>query len=360
MVRARQDHLGLAASRVCQRASTTPRVAYVGGAGDANLGDEAILHAVRDLLPDVSLVPLSYPRTETRLARARLSGPHHFRAMLLSGGTLINSHFEPRVRFGIEAGVAAWAFGTGAGGAGFGMRDDVDLGNWASMLGAFRGVAVRGPRSAAQLQSIGVCNVEILGDPALWLGPRNALQDSDRPRVLLNVSRPERPDADAPHYDALEQALICMLRPLVAHGWEVVPVAMHRTDLLPTKRVVQGLCLDTVVPLAESAEAFFRLCSGSSVVVCVRLHAAVLACCASVPPLLIGYRDKCADFMESINRGDLLVPFPTGNGEELRAGIERVVERRTELARSIGVEVEAARGRIRSYADRILAEISAT
>jgi polysaccharide pyruvyl transferase WcaK-like protein len=348
-----QNHLALVASRLQQRVRARPRLAYVGGTGDANLGDEAILEALRDLLAPSDLVSLSYPRTERRLSRLGLSGRALFPAMLLSGGTLINPHFEPRVRYAVDSGIATWSFGTGVGGTGFGMRDeDAHLDSWMPLLRSFHGLTVRGPRSAARLRAMGLHAVEVLGDPALFLTPRMAPARVHPPRIALNVARPDG-GAGASDYDALERELIAALRPLVAAGWGVTPIAMHRADVLPTTRVVRGLGVTTSVIVADSADAFFGLCSPCTVTVGVRLHAAVLSCCAAVPPVLIGYRDKCADFMESINRGDLLVPFPV-DGAILRSVLERVIERGEDVERAIDIEVRAARRRIRLYAARVL------
>jgi polysaccharide pyruvyl transferase WcaK-like protein len=347
-------HVGLMSDRVRQRARGGTVAAYVGGDGDANLGDEAILRAVTELLPAIELMPLAYPDTERRLERLRLSGTSHFDAVVLSGGTLINPHFQARVQFALDAGLPAWAFGTGVGGTGFGMTDDVELQSWAPLLSRFKRVAVRGPRSAARLEAIGVQDVHVIGDPALALRFTEELSPSPRPPCLaLNVARPDRRTRDAIGYDVLEGEMIRVVGSLVDAGWTVEPIAMHRADVEPTDRVLRGLGSSLPVPVAATVEEFFGRVAPCSLMLAVRLHAAVLACCVDVPPLLVGYRDKCSDFMESLALGELLVPFPLQKPDALRAGVALVLRDHARLRASIAREVSLTRARLAEHA-RIL------
>ena len=41
--------------------------------------------------------------------------------------------------------------------------------------------------------------------------------------------------------------------------------------------------------------------------ICVRLHASVLSLCNNIPTILFGYRDKCEDFMSSMDLNEYYI-----------------------------------------------------
>ena len=71
-------------------ATGKPRLGYIGALGDANLGDEAMFAAAKQLYPNHELVTLLSTWRETELASKGLSGPAFFDGVILGGGTLIN------------------------------------------------------------------------------------------------------------------------------------------------------------------------------------------------------------------------------------------------------------------------------
>ena len=101
---------------------------YIGGIGDENLGDEAMLEAANRLLPESTLVPIGFPRQERRLAKMGLSGSRFYRSVILGGGTLINEYvWSEQVRTALEQGVPVWSLGTGVGSCGFGHPAQANL-----------------------------------------------------------------------------------------------------------------------------------------------------------------------------------------------------------------------------------------
>jgi polysaccharide pyruvyl transferase WcaK-like protein len=83
---------------------------------------------------------------------------------------------------------------------------------------------------------------------------------------------------------------------------------------------MKGLLGENVtIPVLATAEEFFRTVQGCRFTIAVRLHASVLSCCAGVPPLMLGYRDKCLDFMESMDLADWHVSLTDAEPGEITA-----------------------------------------
>ena len=293
-------------------------LAYIGGDGDANLGDEAMLAAAAGLLGSAP-VSFRYPAQERRWSRAALGGSRFFSGAVLGGGTLINPHWYAKVQTALDQGLPMWALGTGAGSAGFGMPEHLDLGDWRPLLNRFVGVGVRGPRSKRVLDGIGVSGAEEIGDLALLLARRPAPRHEAVPTFVLNVTQPDRPSRDDTDYGALLRTLSDLTRSLAEAGWRPVPIAMHRTDIEPTQRVLQAAGLDAAVHCPPDHDAFFELAERATMAVAVRLHAAVLSACVGVPPLLLAYRAKCLDFMESLGLEAWCIPAATPDDAAAKA-----------------------------------------
>jgi polysaccharide pyruvyl transferase WcaK-like protein len=233
------------------------------------------------------------------------------------------------------------------------MVEDVDFSGWAELLNRFVGVGVRGPRSAERLRALGVDGVRVVGDPALALVRDELSARACPPRVALNVAAPFSTGADAARYHRVIQALVEALEPMCQNGSLVIPIALHRTDVGPTRMVLDALGVPEDVPVAADPAAFFALLEGATLSIGVRLHAAVLSCCAGVPPVLVGYRDKCLDFMESVDLVPLHVPLEAVSRAALQDAIHRVVRGGEPLPRKVLAIAKHWRGELASYAAEI-------
>jgi hypothetical protein len=126
------------------------------------------------------------------------------------------------------------------------------------------------------------------------------------------VSNPSRAVGFAP---------VMQLAKEFAHtGGEVVAVALGGGDEALLRRFLSdaSIARSAFVDARNRLDIFFNCVSGSDVLVGVRLHSAVLACCVGVPPILLAYRDKCRDFMLSMGLEDNLVPYSDDNLSRLR------------------------------------------
>lgn len=293
------------ASLVAQRTllrPLPPRIGYLGGQGAGNIGDDVMLAFTRHILAPANVVPFAYPGEERRLAKVRLSGTRYFRSVLLGGGTLINAHWADQVRTALDLEIPVWTLGTGVGSSGFGMPMEVNIDEWGPILRQVQRIGVRGPLSRNRLVALGLGDrVEIVGDLALGLARDRTVRASDPPKVAINLALHGRPDLQGGVPNA-EKGVVTLVSRLRRRGFQPVLVAMHPTDASPLGRLANALGLpDSTVNMPRTGDEFFRLVEDCLFIITVRLHAGVLACCAGVPALMLAYRDKCIDFMESMD-----------------------------------------------------------
>jgi polysaccharide pyruvyl transferase WcaK-like protein len=277
-----------------------PRVAYAGGHGWQNLGDDALFEAAERVLGDRRLVSFRYPRHEARLKWLGLSGRRYFQQFVLGGGTFINPYGLISVRAALQQGLPTWTLGTGVGSAGFNMSRRPDLAEWRAVLRDFQAVGVRGPCSKATLDELGVSNAEVIGDLALVLARAEPMKPVEPRRFVVNLVLPPPQEREGYPYERLE-GLERAIRHLVSRGWEPVFVAMHEHDiesLRPLKAAVGREGDPTLSP--TTSEQYMDLVGPCTLTIATRLHAAVLSCCAGTPTLSLGYREKCLDFMASL------------------------------------------------------------
>jgi|GEM_PF-1349891 len=330
IVNALSETVALADQRLDRRWRPRHRVGYIGGQGDANLGDEAMFMAAKQLLPEKDILPIGFPRQERRLEKGGLSGRRYFESIVLGGGTLINDYvWKERVQTAIQQGVPVWSLGTGVGSCGFGHAEAIDLAKWKPMLADFAGIGVRGPLSQATLCAAGIENVEVIGDLALSLSRDRGEAPSPSPCFALNTMLPPSHNQDTGDYSALAE-LESVVSELCQRGWHPVPIAMHRADVEPLTRLLQKTGVENIaIEVIPDAETFFRRVAPCHFTLAVRLHTAVLSCCVGVPPLLLGYRAKCLDFMQSMELEEWHLTLETVTPGEISA-------KTRELARQSG------------------------
>ncbi len=344
-----RKHLALIRARHAGRGAPA-RIAYVGGEGHGNLGDDAMFEAARELLGDAAVLSFDRPVRERRLARVRLAGRRYFQAAILGGGTLINPLWRDRTRLAVDQGLPAWTLGTGVGSCGFVQPREVELGDWVPILRRFRRLGVRGPRSRRALDALGIEGAEVVGDLALALAFDAPLQPAVPPRLAINVYLPWT-DRWQPEEHAPLRALVRAVRDLVAAGWRTVPVAMNWEDL-PTLRWLTGKVsgAEAAIVSPDGVRDFFDSVRPCVFSIAVRLHAAVLSCCAGVPPLMLGYRDKCLDFMESMGLEEWYVDLETSDPRTVAAKVQRLAVAAPALREPTLERARHWQGRLRTYA----------
>lgn len=293
---------------------------YVGWTGKDNLGDEAMLEAVRDLLP---------------FAEVEVSGPPRH-LLLLGGGTLINrstylgwleERDSPRVeRATIGTGVASPDY--------WGETEPVD--GWVRWLTTCAYVGVRGPRSEAQLRRWGYEGpLEVCGDPALLF---ERPHDSGRPEGRVVMS-PAWTDGElwGGSDERVLEAMTSGVRHWLEQGREVRFLSCNPADDRPIfemMRAVGRAELDYVAGYRDR-DAALRLLAEADLVIGERLHAVVLAAAVGTPFVAVEYRPKLADFAESVGAGGMVVRTDVIDRDRLVALGKEAPERRTAVAEAV-------------------------
>ncbi len=301
-------------------------VCYIGWLGHGNLGDEAIFKGLQSISKHSNFEQFSGDKIEKLLAKFKLSGSSFFSSALLGGGTLINPKFLHSVKTMLDTKVPISALGTGVGSTGFGDDYFVNIDEWKEPLSQFQYIGVRGPLSLSALNTLGIQNVEIIGDLGLSLAKQDVIKCNNSRSFAINVTFPlvalrEKPP---PRYLA---TLVAVIKDLSKDGWRPVPIAMSVKDVKPIQELLFRAHGKKVhVPIAYHHDNFFELIKPCKFAITVRLHAAVLSCCAGVPPLVIGYREKCSDFMASLQLEEWCLDLFSAELKDINAALHKLID----------------------------------
>ena len=301
------------------RSCTQRAIGYIGFIGHANLGDEAVFQAIREsLIVDESLIPFIAAEGESMLARLGLGGTAIFRAVLLGGGTLIHPYYSPVARKAREVRHSPvhgrngcrrepWILYSGASPPLHGWKE--------TSPGLSASVRARGPRSCELLQNLGLVHAEVIGDPALGLASDIPQQYRSRQRLIINLAQESPPASESGEY-AMYRQVARIANDFADQGGEVVGTALGPGDRAALEMLKRDhhLVRLRIEDHRTSTDGLFETISGSIGLIGVRLHSAVLASCVGVPSILFSYRDKCKDFMTSMDLGDFAVEISRDHG----------------------------------------------
>lgn len=273
----------------------TKYIAYIGGHGHDNYGDDVMFNILAKYLNNegYKLITIHSYGIEKTLKYFRLSGPAFFEKIILGGGTLINDMWYYKVESLINLDVPIISLGTGVGSCGLEQNKHIDFLKWESVLNAFEEVNVRGSISKERLLTIGV-ESNIVGDLALLNG-KNEVNKASRKKIVLNLM-------NIKEYNGFWESLIPKLKSLAENGWEIKPLILNPIDYDYTKAYFEKLNIKSDFSLVKDERGFIDIIDSASFSICVRLHGAVLTTLENIPTILFGYRDKCLDFMASIEQ----------------------------------------------------------
>jgi polysaccharide pyruvyl transferase WcaK-like protein len=291
-----------------------PPLSYVGGwTGKRNLGDEILYDAAASLFSTKSLIQYRGGRL-AKLALDLLPGLTHG---VLAGGTLIGqkglwldiaSEFQ-------TLGRSLVVFGTGVEESSF-WPGDPSVAAWRPILDRCPFIGVRGPISAQKLYDIGCTDVKVVGDPVIAFALEEA-NPAVRPNSLgLNVSL-----TDGRLFGGDESRVAVELANLARiakqNGWIVEWFVVWPKDLELTRRIAYETGTGAVIhEIFEDHKQFLDKVSTLSAFVGMKLHATLLATCAFVPSVMIEYRPKCRDYMQSIGQETATI-----RSDQLNAGL---------------------------------------
>ncbi|MGI9528519.1 MAG: polysaccharide pyruvyl transferase family protein, partial [Acidimicrobiia bacterium] len=261
-------------------------IAYVGLPGQKNLGDDAMLEAIRGLMPWAHI-------------DAEIDEPA---AVMLGGGTLLNAggYYLNRIRRVDGPNRERLVFGTGMRSPDFwGITERID--DWEPFLGTAMSVGVRGPLSKRGLQEWGFSgDIEIVGDPALALTrPKDAA--SVEGRVVLS---PLHTGGECWGNDdaAVLDAYASVARELHDAGHELIMLTAHPNDDRWAIEVMRASGVPDMryVPGHADMPGALEAIASSELVIGERLHSVVLAAAMGTPFVAVEYRPKVRDFAASL------------------------------------------------------------
>jgi polysaccharide pyruvyl transferase WcaK-like protein len=337
---------------------THSRLVYVGWTGHGNLGDDAIADALLPHLPAVE--PWHVPHDPKAFARRVLGGGLRGagdRAVLVGGGTVVGRR---NWRLLLEATGLLLArrrpwhlIGIGVEDPAFQGKNSFSAGDeltrWRDLCARFDRVTVRGPRSAALLDSVGI-DAEVVGDPALLHEPATPVAPRDK---LLAVNLGYGDDLWGHDHARVVDAVAGLARGVVADGWSVRFLVINPKDRQFAEEALRRAGVAGEIRLATTVPDYFAAIGDCSVLVAERLHALVLAAAAGVPMAGLEYQPKCADFLASVGAAEWSVRTDRVTPEMLREHVDALARQRTtESARLLG-EVAALRTRLRDELARI-------
>jgi hypothetical protein len=337
----------------------TRRGVYIGWVGHRNLGDDAIFHVCRTLLPEIAWTPdRSLWRRDPSLADVRnrivhrLANRRNDEVAILGGGTLIAggwlwiqqyAAFRERTRRPVPV------FSPGVEDPVFTPANDTwnsQLADWLEALRELPSIGVRGPRSLQLLRDAGLRNVRLTGDPALAMHRGlGSAPPPERRIVAINAGRSAgRVWGDE---ETMLAALADAARRLHSTGWTVrfVPVWDRDVDVCRDVARRAGMSSEDVEPLVLDAREWINLVRRFDVIVTLKLHAAVLAAVAGTPFIPLEYRPKVRDFCDSIGWGEHAMRTDDFSGER----VERAV-------RSLYDDLPAARAALNDRVGSLAAE----
>ncbi len=281
------------------RQDPRPKVAYVGGwLGKDNLGDELLYDAMGALCPHVQFVHFA----GGRVARSFLRTLPGIRAGVLGGGTLIaqkRQWLETALEF-TASGRELVVFGSGVEESEF-WAGDTTVADWKPLLSRCRTLGVRGPLSVQLLEAAGLKHATVVGDPVLALASRT-IEPNPRPRTLglnLGVSDGKLWGDEARVGREMEQ----LAARAKAAGWAVEWFVIWPKDLELTRKVAAASgTADCIHVVCRDYRDFMRRVAPLTAFVGMKLHATALATCALTPSVMLEYRPKCRDYMQSIDQ----------------------------------------------------------
>jgi hypothetical protein len=312
-------------------------IEYIGYTGRDNLGDEAMLAAVRALMP-------------WAIVARETSRP---RMLMLGGGTLVNgrNYYLTRILRNDGPTLERAVFGSGVRSPRFwGVTERME--EWWSFFDSSLLVSVRGPDSVRYLRDLGYeGGVEIIGDPALSLPMPSGVERVEGRVVLCPVFTAGRLWGEDDQ--RVFQQFAATLQRLRAEGREVVMMSAFPNDDRWAIEIMRRAGAPDMPYLAgyEDLDETSRLLASADLVIGERLHSVVLAAAVGTPFVAVEYRPKLRDFARSVGRDDAVVR--TDEIDRLDAAVDSVIAEGPAFSEGVIEQVDAYRAKQREAATRL-------
>lgn len=335
-----------------------PKVAYVGGwTGKSNLGDEALLPAMQRLFSELALFPFAGGRL-SRMALRTLPG---LKYGIFGGGTLIGQKglwLEIAKEF-LAQSKQMVMFGTGVEEPSF-WPGDPGIEAWKCVLDRCDFLGVRGPISAEMLRQFGHDRVRVVGDPVLAFACDEINHVPNARTLGLNFGTADT-RVFGGNETRVKDELVKLATIARQEGWSVEWFVVWPKDLPPTLQAAKESQTEAVIhTLYHDHEAFIQRARPLSVFVGMKLHATLLATCALTPSLMIEYRPKCRDYMQSIGQDAATIRTDHFRAKTAWEIISHWNTRRTETAQNLATGIHALRTEQQRAAKALMTQLTAS
>jgi hypothetical protein len=320
---------------------------YVGWVGYSNLGDEAIKDACDELFKPLGLLPggaSKYRPVEAIRDIWPLGG------VLLGGGTLIG-HNGPIDEF--KYGVQKYGCGVIIG-AGVEPVETDQIPNWLlqwrEVLVNIEFVGVRGIDSARVLSKVGI-NAVVTGDTALYFGENNSYWSPLPMHIGINIGQSNGHVYG--HEEIISSQYSEFIKLLIIDGWQVEFFCVVPDDVEITLKTAKkaGIERPRIHKIYLDSRKYKEVVKRMSVFVGMKLHSVVLANCAGVPAVMIEYRPKCKEYMESVNMGEYVIRSDSISPNDVMLKVDHVYANKLEISAAISNKVLEYRDLIIKFAN---------
>jgi polysaccharide pyruvyl transferase WcaK-like protein len=286
-----------------------PKGLYIGWTGYKNLGDEASRSAIAKIFDKKLLLrELPFGMIVRFLIKLKLL---RFSFVILGGGTLINREEGWLREFQVLDVKNKIVFGTGVANPVLGVTVANRVSNlmeWVTVLNNCSYIGVRGPISRKILIDAGLKrDIHVIGDPALIYTRKIKNKKNKNKYLGINFGLPY----DNELWGGSSQDFIVrfsnFLSLVVEKGWKIEIFPVWDKDLVPISNVLARSNLENKVPVFNNflhiKNSLDKL-ESFDVFLGIKLHSVILSYCANTPAVMVEYRPKCRDFMESIEMQD--------------------------------------------------------
>ena len=353
------------------------RIVMVGYQGMGNVGDEAILAGIEELLRETGIEVIAvtgggrapvaaFPGAQRVPIPRFLPGRDLWRAirradlLVMAGGGLLNDYWPTLIPRLLAWSLVARMLGTRVGwlAAGVGpVRHRRSRCLVRLVLGMASFISVRDEASAALVTSIrGGARPRVVPDPALFLSAPPAAATTRGLALIVRSMAPGTPGGAA-----LVSALVDVAAEEILRGAPVTLLTMQSPEDAPMVEAIQAtIRARTGAELGGSElpvdpERALIALAGFEAIVSVRLHGVLLAALAARPWVAIAYDPKVEAAGLLLDAPQLVLPVPGLTGTQLKAALAdaRRPQRLDAVAAAL-VRLRGQRGEVLDWVNEVI------
>lgn len=117
------------------------------------------------------------------------------------------------------------------------------------------------------------------------------------------------------------------LKSKIQDGWEIDIFVVCPRDLPTAREIAKELGSDTVTLhiFFEQVNFYLESVRSMSLFIGMKLHSVILAMCAGVPSIMLGYSPKCLDFMKSVDMEEYNINLKYFNIYDLNKSFDQII-----------------------------------